>query len=156
MEIRRPVRFTADQSLGKLAKWLRILGFDAAIRHFDKTAVSDRPLPERRILLTRMTRLKHLPASVFITSNDPMRQLKQVIRDMRITRNDIRLLTRCAECNRELTSIDKAAVFTKVPDYIWQHHRRFHHCPECGRIFWPGSHARRARARIETLLFPHE
>ena len=152
MEIRRPLRFVADQSLGKLVKWLRILGFDTCIRYFDKSSMSPITDLEKGILLTRIRRMRNHSPSVFIESNEPMTQLRQVIRATGITSADIRLLSRCLRCNRTVAPIDKASVFAKVPDYVWENHHAFHSCPECGRIYWLGSHARRSRARIHDLL----
>jgi len=152
VETRRPFRFVADQSLGKLVKWLRILGFDADMRHFGKNDMPNESLLDARVFLTRITRMRGLPRSVFIVSDAPMLQLRQVVGQTGITEADFRPLTRCIKCNRLLVPVERAAVFHRVPDYVWNRHRRFHRCPSCDRIFWQGSHPRRVSDRIRAIL----
>ncbi len=149
------LRFAAENTLGKLARWLRILGFD--------TLYLSRPDPEGflrlcardRLLLTRTRRVAaRLPAGrgLLIESDDPRRQVRQVIRQMGITRSRIRLFSRCLRCNTEVAPIERDAVFGRVPDYVWETHRSFSTCPDCGRIYWSGSHRQHSQEIVETFF----
>jgi uncharacterized protein with PIN domain len=146
--------FTAERTLGKLAKWLRILGFDT----FYGPAVSEKQLinaDNRRILLTRTQRIRDANLSdecIFIASNDPFEQLREVIQALGITRKDIRPFSRCIRCNASIRRIQKDAVRKMVPDYVWETHDSFRVCVLCQRIYWPGSHTRRSLDIVERLF----
>ena len=147
--------FAAEKTLGKLAKWLRLLGFDTVFETgiFRDNFVED--LEPERILLTRTNWIRryysdHNP--IFVESNDPWCQLKQVIRELGIKQNDTRPFSRCLLCNDEIIAIEKELIFGKIPDYIWETNSVFQTCPACNRIYWPGSHTQRSMERIEELF----
>ena len=147
--------FAADRSLGKLAKWLRILGFDTIY----ESDVSGRwfydHLGQERILLTRTEKIRRQCSAqklVFIKANDLIEQLRQVIDELAITRDDIRAFSICIQCNCPLMDISKETVYGLVPDYIWEIHHEFHICRQCERIYWPGSHIERSREVIMQLF----
>jgi uncharacterized protein with PIN domain len=147
--------FAAERTLGKLTKWLRLLGFDtiseadvSGDRVFEK-------LQPGRILLTRTRRVRDKFSShrmVFVEPNDPQAQLKQVVREVGIGAADIRPFSRCLRCNLEIVEVKKDSILGQVPDYIWGSHDRFRHCPNCKRIYWPGSHTKRSMERIGQLF----
>ncbi len=147
--------FAADRTLGKLAKWLRILGFDTV---FESDSSGNRfyeYLDADRVLLTRIGHLRQqsvVRRLVFIKANDLAGQLVQTIDELAITYNDIRLFSRSIKCNTAIIAIAKENVFGRVPDYIWEHHDNFSMCRQCERIFWTGSHVERSREMIERLL----
>ena len=147
--------FAADRTLGKLSKWLRILGFDTL---FESGALSRsifENLECERILLTRIEKIRKISGDhrvVFIKSNYPIDQLKQVINDVGITNEDLRPFSRCTPCNSLIVNIQKDAVVGRVPDYIWETHDAFSRCPQCERIYWSGSHTKRTMQRIEDLF----
>jgi uncharacterized protein with PIN domain len=146
--------FAADATLGKLCKWLRILGFDTI---FDPGAAPDSfaEYGERRILLTRTRRIRIKNVShklVFITSNDPFEQLKEVIQTLGIDPADIRMFSICTRCNVSVTQVDKSSVRRRVPDYVWETHDTFRSCNRCNRIYWSGSHTARSRAIVDGLF----
>jgi uncharacterized protein with PIN domain len=140
-------------TLGKLTKWLRILGFDtvyAANVAGEKLIDIDRD----RILLTRTKRIRNMKIAkkrIFITSNHPFEQLREVVLAMGITEEDIRPFSRCIRCNASIRLIEKNAVRGKVPDYIWETQNTFHTCGHCRRIYWSGSHIQRSRDIINRL-----
>ena len=147
-------RFAVEKTLGKLAKWLRILGFDACSEPCGSigckaVAVSD------RILLTRTRRrfpeLQGRPF-VFIRSNDPFDQLKEVICGLGLSPRDIRPFSRCLLCNEPTEPVSKDAVRNLVPDFIWENHERFCQCGRCQKIYWSGSHTERGMVRIAALF----
>ena len=147
--------FAADRTLGKLAKWLRILGFDTV---FESDSSGNRfyeYLDADRVLLTRIGHLRQqsvVRRLVFIKANDLAGQLVQTIDELAITYNDIRLFSRCIKCNSAIIAIAKENVFGQVPDYIWENHDNFSMCRQCERIFWTGSHVGRSREMIERLF----
>ena len=145
--------FSADRTLGKLAKWLRILGFDTCYESGGRSLFE--MLENERILLTRIKNLQHMSCDnriIFIKSNCPEDQLKQVIKEVGITIEDLRPFSRCTLCNLQIVDIHKDSVIGRVPDYIWETHHAFSHCPRCEKIYWSGSHAKRSMERIEALF----
>ncbi len=149
------MRFAADRMLGKLAKWLRILGYDTL---YSRTLSNDRFLAladEGRILLSRNTRLvgKVAPDGlIFIEANDPKMQLQGLIRLLGLKPDPDKFFSRCTVCNGLLEPVESEDVVGKVPDHIWTRHNRFSECKTCGRIYWPGSHLTRSRREIRRLL----
>ncbi len=146
--------FAAENTLGKLAKWLRILGFDT----FYSADVSGKALIDadlKRILLTRTRQIRDLSVSqrfIFIESNDPFEQLREVIQATGITRRDILPFSRCIRCNALIRRVSKDFVRKMVPEYVWESHDTFRMCARCRRIYWSGSHTRRSRDIIESLF----
>lgn len=156
MENQRQIHcFFADRTLGKLAKWLRILGFDT-IFESDVSPKSDvNRLMPGRILLTRIVENRSRSDAarvVFIEVNDVYGQLKQVAEELTITRNDIRVFSICIKCNSAIIDVDKQFLFGQVPDYVWETHDRFHRCRQCERIYWAGSHTERVKAVVDRLF----
>jgi uncharacterized protein len=137
------MRFALDSSLGKLAKWLRILGFDSVY-------VPGKPKEsflfygtEDRILLTRTRQIQARNPGhrlLFICFNNPRDQLQQVISELKLEFSDIKPFSRCIRCNLSLQKLSRDQVRTLVPDYVYETQVEFRKCPGCGRIYWPGTH----------------
>jgi len=142
--------------LGKLAKWLRMLGHDVAYApHFDDDELIRRAALENRLLLTRDTRIierKAVPTHLFITSDHLDQQLRQVFDALDLRVEEARIFTRCVECNGELEETAKEAVRERVPPYVFQTQECFVHCPGCDRIYWAGTHVPQMRERLRKLL----
>lgn len=148
-------RFITDDALGKLNKWLRILGFDAQFGADLAGGRSvDKQIERKRIFLTRSktNNLAETGESLRIESDHVFDQLKEIIHHLGIGRKNIKPFTRCIRCNNPLQRIDKSALRGRIPDYPWETHNRFFQCPSCGRIFWPGTHIQRNREIIERLF----
>ena len=147
--------FAADRTLGKLAKWLRLLGFDTVFESGCSGKRFYENIEPDRILLTRIGILrKQLAESrlIFIKANDLIGQLVQTIDVLAITINDISPFSRCIVCNLAIIDVDKENVFGLVPDYIWENHDNFSMCRHCERFYWAGSHGERSREMIERLF----
>ena len=147
--------FAADRTLGKLVKWLRILGFDATFEIDVPADLFYEHLEIDRIVLTRTETIKKQFSAhrlVFITSNYLDVQLKQVIAEIGICRADTRPFSRCIHCNISIVGADPDDVYGLIPDYIYETHKEFHKCLQCNRIFWPGSHTKRSLEKIEHLF----
>ena len=148
------IRFAAEMTLGKLSKWLRILGFDT-VYTANVTGEKLIDTARDRILLTRTKRIRNMKISkerIFITSNCPSEQLREVVLALGITKEDIRPFSRCIQCNASIRLVEKHTVRGKVPDYIWETQDTFHTCGHCRRIYWSGSHIRRSRDIIHRLF----
>jgi len=149
------MKFAVDRMLGKLVKWLRILGYDTLY----STALSDDGFldlaKQDRILLSRNTRIvgRIAPSRlIFVESNDPKVQLKDLISLLGLKPNPDKFFSRCTVCNGLIEPVEAQDVVGKVPDYIWTVESRFSRCKACGRIYWPGSHMERSREEIKHLL----
>ena len=147
--------FIVDRSLGTLAKWLRILGFDTIyepeVSANEFYAQTEGP----RILLTRSKTIQKKWGSsehVFISSNLLIEQLRQVVNQVGLNRDDIRPFSKCIHCNLPIDKIDKNGVYGLVPDYIWETHDAFNQCNQCKRVYWSGSHAERSMDMIEQIF----
>ena len=149
------LKFAADRALGALAKWLRILGYDTVFESDVSSQSFFENLEDDRILLTRTRKIQKQFSSyrtVFITSDNPADQLKQVVDEIGINQAHTRPFSRCITCNLPIAAVGKEEVYGRVPDYIWQTHDTFNKCSRCGRIYWPGSHAERSMERIKQLF----
>ena len=147
--------FAADRTLGKLAKWLRILGFDTTFEIDYAAKTYYEHMDKDRIVLTRTGTIKKQFSDrrlVFITSNYLDKQLRQVIDELGIRRADIRPFSRCIQCNLPIVDMDPDDACGLIPDYICETHQEFQQCPQCRRIFWPGSHTKRSFKKIKHLF----
>lgn len=136
-------RFLVDRMLGKLAKWLRILGYDAAyLPQLSPEGVLREGRRQGRIILTRDTRLlrrKDVPPLVFVQSDHFREQLRQVVHTCHLDPQR-QLLSRCTACNLVLEEVAKEKVQDQVPEYVWQTQEEFCRCPQCHRIYWGATH----------------
>ena len=147
--------FAVDKTMGKLAKWLRILGYDTIYEADGSSHWFYGLLGKDRILITRTATIHKKFAArkrVFITSDYLTEQLKQVIEDIGISLTDIRPFSRCIHCNLPTIDVSKDEVYNLVPSYIWENHDEFHMCRHCERIYWQGSHAERTHEKIAHLF----
>jgi uncharacterized protein with PIN domain len=151
----RRTRFVLDVHLGRLAKLLRMLGFDTLYSNsYDDSSLSRISRDERRIILTRDRQL--LKRSVIthgycLRSDQPMEQLLEVVKRFDL-REKLRPFSRCLRCNSVLQAIDAARAAASVPEYVARTYDRFKTCPQCGRIYWQGSHWEHMRGILETNL----
>ncbi len=144
--------FVIDIMLGKLAKWLRILGFDARYEQIKDQEQIDAYSREGFLLVTRNRKLCGQERTFYLTANDPFEQLRQVALHARISPYEIRLFQRCIRCNDLLLEVAREDVFGHVPDHVFETHTSFHQCPNCRRIYWPGSHPNRVVQRLRREL----
>ena len=148
-------RFIVDGMLGGLARWLRILGYDAAYDPAipDKELVR-RSLSEGRHILTRDRALPdewRITACTILEVEDSEGQLKEVIQRFNLEAGD-RLFSRCTVCNSLLESVPREEARSRVPPRVFELHDVYARCPNCHRIYWEGSHTERMRARLKAIL----
>ena len=141
------IRFSADGSLGRLARWLRLLGWDTAWERGDSLRRALlRARSEGRILLTRSSALERsrgtppLAGSIRVTANDLAGQLLQVDRRWPVL-DAAAPLRRCAACNLPLEPIPAERARPLVPPFVARTQERFRRCSRCGRIYWEATHA---------------
>jgi len=134
-------RFAVDRMLGRLARWLRVLGHDVAygprLGGRELVACARR---EGRMVLTRDTRLCRdaAPPHLLVASDDFREQLREVAAAVPL--GPARLLARCLDCNSMLEDVERAAAERRVPPFVWSTHDRFLRCPRCDRFYWPATH----------------
>ena len=150
-EERAPKRFAVDVMLGKLARWLRVLGFDSPCIHLRDEAHIAGLIAEEFIPVTRNTRLQALAGVLSIVSDKPLDQMKEAIGALGIKIGEVRLLHRCLVCNAALLAVSRQEVFASVPDFTYETHSSFYRCPGCSRVYWPGSHKGRMIERLERM-----
>jgi hypothetical protein len=147
------MRFLCDQMLGSLAKWLRILGHDAAyVREGegDDDRLLERAADEERVLLTRDKELADRAAgAVLIEGTSLERQLRRVFDACDVEVSVDAMLSRCTVCNVPVVAVDKTEVRGDVPEHAYEMHERFWRCPSCGRVYWKGTHWDNMRGFIE-------
>ena len=150
-----PDRFVCDVHLGRLARRLRLLGFDTWYRRAaDDVELADVATAEDRTMLTRDRGL--LMRRVVVhgycpRSDDPDEQAVEVLRRFALS-DRVRPLSRCPRCNGDVLPVEKAAVADRLPLRTRVEHSDFSRCVGCGQIYWPGSHIDRISAIIDRLI----
>lgn len=151
-------RFIVDTNVGKLARWLRMMGYDALfINPIDDEGLIAIALKEKRVLLTKDTQimLRRVVTSgklkaLLIEDDDPKAQLRFVIEAMKLNRN--RQFSLCLECNEPLIPKSKEEVRDLVPHYVFQTQSQYFQCPACHRVYWQGTHWQRMKRELEMLI----
>lgn len=148
----RVPRFVADVHLGKLARYLRLLGFDTVWhRELEDREIIDVALDQRRIILTRdkgILKNGRVTHGYWLRSVEPMAQLEEVVAALDLA-NGIRPYSRCLECNALLQAISRAKAAAFVPLPVILVFRDFRRCRGCARFYWRGSHRKRLDAVIK-------
>jgi hypothetical protein len=137
------MKFLLTRELGRLAKWLRILGFDAEYFTAQKSSsLIIAALRDERIILTRNLRLPEMHGikTLYIKSDYIREQISQVCRELNISADSSRMFSRCILCNLELVGIEKEKIKDKVPEYVFKTQDNFVCCPQCQRVYWQGTH----------------
>jgi len=151
------MRFIVDLTMGRLAKWLRIAGYDTV---FYNSANLDKLIEiaskEGRMILTRNSGFIRKKKKILeekgityllLTDDRVENQLKEVAANLKLNLKD-NFFTLCINCNKPLTNISKEDVAGKVPEFVYQNYNEFVQCTNCKKIFWGGTH----RERMEEIL----
>ncbi|MCZ6547932.1 MAG: Mut7-C RNAse domain-containing protein [Deltaproteobacteria bacterium] len=149
------VRFVADKMLGRLARWLRIIGQDVTYGiHLSGYELVRAARREGRLILTRDRgiRKKSPPALLLIQSDHFREQLKQVVHVCGLDPFKD-LFTRCVECNTPFDSVPKGSVEKKVPPYVFSTQEQFSFCRSCQRIYWPATHQQKMMDELKSMGF---
>jgi uncharacterized protein with PIN domain len=152
------LRFIVDHNVGKLARWLRMMGYDSVFFEGpDDSAMVRQALAEGRIVLTRDTgimkrrvvisgRLK----AVLLGSEDPDEQMRQLLGSVDLLAG-ARPFTLCLECNAALVERSPAEVRDRVPPYVFRTQEQYMECPRCRRVYWRGTHWQAMKKKLEEM-----
>lgn len=148
----RDPRFVADGHLGKLARHLRMAGFDVLWgSDWDDDRIVAISAADRRTILTRdkaLLRRADVERGYFVRATESEAQLGEVLRALQLEGN-LAPFTRCRECNALLADVGRDDVLELVPEKVRALYDRFRRCPGCGRVYWEGSHFQRLKGLIE-------
>jgi len=152
-------KFIVDNNVGKLAKWLRVMGYDTLF--FNGSSDSRMiaiALAETRVILTRDTQIMKRGVitrgqlkAVLIQSDQPELQMRQVIATLNLN-CQFRPFAICLECNQPLVARSREQVKDLVPPYVFQTQSQYMECPACHRIYWRGTHWQRMTRKLEELM----
>jgi uncharacterized protein with PIN domain len=155
--IQRGDRFVLDVHLGKLARHLRLLGFDTACGGaVDDADIVRQSLAEARTILTRDRGLLKRAAvthGYWVRATDPRAQLREVV-DAFDLAGGAAPFTRCLQCNGALEHVAKADIVELLPPYVREHFDAFARCAGCSRVYWRGTHWERLRLIVDATLRP--
>jgi len=150
------MKFLADSSLGRLSKWLRLLGYDTvywrgeADRNFLRKAER-----QGRAVLTRRKDVlaRQHPGLVLFVENDRVEnQIEEVLEKLDLQPEPEKLFTLCLRCNESLREAAPDEVRSLVPEYVFRTQKEFRVCPQCSRAYWSGTHRERALSTLRRLL----
>lgn len=154
----RPLRtpkFVADAHLGGLARLMRMAGFDTLYDNaFDDVEITEIARREARIVLTRdreLLKRRDINHGCFVRTLQPQQQLREIIERLDLA-GQLRPFSLCLVCNAPLLAVDKASVLDSLPPSVRAHQEKFTRCPQCQRVYWPGSHWQRMRHFLDAGL----
>lgn len=147
------LKFICDEQLGRLARWLRLQGFDTRF----ESPIQDPKLillaqSEGRILLTRDHHLaaKTLWDAVVVIEEEAYeKQLRELAEKVRLPR--AKPFSRCLDCNEAIRPVARSEAVGKVPETVLDSYEKFFGCPGCKKIFWKGTHVKNSEARLRRL-----
>ncbi len=153
------LKFIVDTNVGKLAKWLRIMGYDTLLfKGGTDSRIIATALTEGRIILTRDTQIikRRVITSgqlkaILIKSNEPELQLRQLIDTLNMA-CQFKPFSICLECNQPLLKRSKQQVKDRVPPYVFQTQSQYMECPACHRIYWKGTHWQAMTKKLESFI----
>ena len=156
----RRTRFVLDVHLGKLARYLRLIGLDALYRNdYDDPTIVLISRHQQRIILTRdrgILKTGTVTHGYWLRETDPREQLREVVRvfDLKgsIRKGNIKPFTRCLRCNGELRPVDKSEVVEQLPLDVREAYEQFVRCAGCDKVYWAGTHYQRMQEVVGELL----
>ena len=151
----RVTRFVADVHLGKLARLLRMLGFDTAYgKDLSDLDIIDLALRERRIVLTRdrgLLKNNAVTHGYCVRSEDPLRQAREVVRRFDLS-SGVKPFHRCMVCNGNLVGVDKDDIVGRAPQGTIRYFDEFYQCEGCGKLYWKGSHFDHMKKCVQEII----
>ena len=150
------MKFLVDRMLGKLAKQLRMLGYDTVYHQGgDFSELIQVARQQGRTILTRKSDVhpgRPEDTILTISEDNPNLQMKALVRQGGISLDETRPFSRCLLCNDLLMNISRTEAEGKVPEYVLSHQKQFVQCPKCRRIYWKGSHQEKMEKWMEELF----
>ncbi len=153
------MKFIVDTNVGKLARWLRMIGYDTLFfGGGDDSQMVATALAEGRVILTRDTQIMKRGVitsgrlrALLLTSDEPERQMRQVVDTLNLD-CQFGLFTICLECNQPLEEKSKQQVKDRVPPYVFQTQEQYMECPGCHRIYWRGTHWQAMTKKLDKFM----
>jgi len=147
--------FVADSMLGKLARYLRTMGYDTVYQSSYTDQGLSELVMEGRILLTRnQTTARQYSSAIFIGGDLVRHQLKAVDTAVRLSRDHSKWFSRCLICNSPLSKAEGKVARQHVPDFVFSNYgERIFFCPLCERFYWPGTHRERMIEKLQEWGF---
>jgi uncharacterized protein with PIN domain len=151
--LRKP-KFVADVHLGRLTRYLRMMGFDVSYKiNFGDDEIVRISVEERRAILTRdrgILKRNEVTHGYFVRSSKVEEQVKEVLKRFDLQK-EIKEFSRCIECNELLVLIKKELIINQLPRKVAQSQNEFYFCPACNKIFWKGTHYQRMLTFVKRL-----
>jgi hypothetical protein len=149
------MKFILTKELGRLARWMRILGFDTIYFKSDNigTLIVE-ALRDKRIIITRRKqKIEGLEKQMIVIKGTELKeQLKEVVKKLNLKVEEEKMFTRCTICNQILEEVEKEEIKDLVPEYVYNTQEFFMKCGQCKRIYWQGSHWGNVKEVIAKLL----
>ena len=151
-------RFIADNSVGKLARWLRMMGYDTLLfREKDAREMVRRALDEDRVILTKDSQFmrRRLVAggrikAVLVKHDDPEEQIREIVKGLALDYR-FRPFSLCLECNRVLSPRSREEVRERVPLHVFRTQAKYTECANCRRVYWQGTHWKAMVEKLEHM-----
>jgi len=148
-------RFILDVHLGKLARWLRLTGFDALYQtDLEDSEIAVLAVCENRVVLTRdigLLRRKAITHGYWVRTDDPDAQIVEVLRRFQLE-HLVQTFKRCLDCNGDIRQVDKAEVWERLQPNTRRYFDTFYQCEQCQKVYWAGSHYAHMVARLKHVL----
>lgn len=139
----RRTNFILDVHLGKLARYLRICGFDTLYRNdYKDEEIVEISKKEKRIILTRdkgLLKRKKVTHGYYVKKQNIKEQIEEIIKRFQLEKI-LKILSICPVCNSKIENIKKQDIKNKVPEYIYKTKNDFKYCPNCEKVYWKGTH----------------
>jgi uncharacterized protein with PIN domain len=152
------IKFIADNNVGKLARWLRLIGYDTLLfRQKDDSQMIKTALSEDRVILTKDAQFMNRRLvtngelkAILIKQDDPKIQVQEVVKTLNLDYH-FRPFSLCPECNRALIPRGKEEVQNLVPPHVFETQTQYTECPDCHRIYWQGTHWQAMVKKLQDL-----
>ena len=151
----RGIRFVLDVHLAKLARYLRMLGFDSRHEHnYAASEIAEISVSDRRIVLTRdrgLLKRRIITHGRYVRNIEPRKQLKEIVDWLDLSRS-MKLFTRCIRCNGLLQEVSKSDVEDRLEPDTRSYYQQFWQCSECDHIYWKGSHYQKMQRIVNEAM----
>lgn len=148
------MKFILTKELGRLARWLRLLGFDT--EYFDSDDMAHlfvTAFNEKRTIVTKIRKLSDTKSLkvIYVKSDLLKEQFIELKKKIKARVNAKGLFTRCADCNKKVFEIAKSSARDFVPEYVFKTQKKFFQCPSCAKVFWKATHWDRAKEFLDEI-----
>lgn len=162
MSISEAPKFIVDLNVGRLARWLRMMGYDTLLfDHGEDYRMIRIALDEARTIITRDTRIMERRVitsgrlrAILVSGDRPEEQMQQVMEHLHLN-IDFRPFSLCLECNQLLVKRSREDVANRVPPYVFKTQEQYVECPACHRIFWKGTHWQAMTRKLRGFVQGH-